>query len=45
MEVTKEVIQVLDKKFTPSIRAERIEEAVQKIADRMDWRSRQHASA
>ncbi len=36
MEVSKEVIQVLDKKFAPSIRADVIEAAVQKIADRMN---------
>jgi hypoxanthine phosphoribosyltransferase len=36
MEQTKETIQVLDKKFTPCISAEKIEQVVQKIADYMN---------
>jgi hypoxanthine phosphoribosyltransferase len=36
MEQTKEIIQVLDKKFTPSISAEKIDQAVQKIAGYMN---------
>ncbi len=36
MEKTKEIIQVLDKKFVPSISAEKIDQAIQKVAGYMN---------